>query len=53
MHVDTPRSAMNACYFYNRKTKDGVRFVSYHFAEDSDVTDDFRDVAVVVESLSG
>jgi hypothetical protein len=48
----SPRTAMNACYFYNRRTKDGVRFVSYHFAEDSDVTDRFADTASAVDSLS-
>ena len=26
-----PRDAANACYFYNRKQADGVRYVSYHF----------------------
>jgi hypothetical protein len=50
--MPSPRTAMNACYFYNRKTKDGVRFVSYHFAEDSDVTDRFDDTAREVESMT-
>lgn len=50
--MPSPRTAMNACYFYNRKTKEGVRFVSYHFAEDSDVTDRFDDTAREVESLT-
>jgi hypothetical protein len=50
--MPSPRTAMNACYFYNRKTKEGVRFISYHFAEDSDVTDVFDDTAAAVDSLS-
>lgn len=48
----SPKTALNACYFYNRKTKEGVRFVSYHYAEDSDVTDRFDDTARAVSALS-
>ena len=29
----SPASAKNACYFFNRVEKDGLRFVSYHFAD--------------------
>jgi hypothetical protein len=50
--MPSPRTALNACYFYNRKTKEGVRFVSYHYAEDSDVTDCFDDTARAVSALS-
>ncbi|MEI9941984.1 MAG: hypothetical protein WDO69_32625 [Pseudomonadota bacterium] len=48
----SPKTALNACYFYNRRTKEGVRFVSYHYAEDSDVTDRFDDTARAVSALS-
>lgn len=34
----SPQSAQNACYFYNRVDRDGVRFVSYHFDIESEVT---------------
>lgn len=51
--MPSPKTASNACYFYNRKTKDGVRFVSYHFAEDSDVTQSFDDTAQVVARFAG
>lgn len=27
----SPQEAENACYFYNRKQPDGLRYVSYHF----------------------
>ena len=50
--MPSPKTALNACYFYNRRTKDGVRFVSYHYAEDSDVTQSFEDTARAVASLS-
>jgi len=29
----SPSSAKNACYFYNRADKDGLRFISYHFVD--------------------
>lgn len=29
----SPSSAKNACYFYSRAEKDGLRFVSYHFVD--------------------
>ncbi|MFO0713614.1 MAG: hypothetical protein U0353_27425 [Sandaracinus sp.] len=48
----SPKTASNACYFYNRKTGDGVRFVSYHYPEDSDLTDRFDDTARAVAALS-
>jgi hypothetical protein len=48
----SPKTANNACYFYNRKTKDGVRFVSYHFADDADVTGQFDDTAREIDLLT-
>ncbi len=29
----SPESAINACYFFNRMDKEGLRFVSYHFLD--------------------
>jgi hypothetical protein len=29
----SPQSANNACYFYSRADRDGLRFVSYHFID--------------------
>jgi hypothetical protein len=29
----SPSSAKNACYFFNRLEKDGLRYVSYHFID--------------------
>lgn len=34
-----PSSEENACYFYNRMEKNGVRWVSYHFDKESDVVE--------------
>ncbi|PTJ47149.1 hypothetical protein [Mammaliicoccus sciuri] len=33
-----PETKMDACYFYNRIDKDGVKMISYYFDEDSEVT---------------
>ena len=29
----SPSSANNACYFFSRKEKDGLRYVSYHLID--------------------
>ncbi len=36
--MSSPQTAKNAFYFYNRMEKDSVRWVSYHFEEDADIT---------------
>lgn len=33
-----PETKMDACYFYNRIDKDGVKMVSYYFDQESEVT---------------
>lgn len=50
--MPSPKTALNACYFYNRTEKEGVRFVSYHFAEDAECVGRFDDTAREVASLS-
>jgi len=35
---NAPKDAANACYFYNRKQPNGVRYVSYHFEKEADRT---------------
>jgi hypothetical protein len=40
MRAGTP--AATACYFYSRLGKDGARFVSYHQARESEVTEQDR-----------
>jgi len=49
----TPEEEKNACYFYNRVQGDGVRFVSYHFAEEPDMVGDFPDTLDAIRFLEG
>ena len=35
--MKSPKTKQNACYFYNRLNKEGVRWVSYHFESEADV----------------
>jgi hypothetical protein len=35
--LPSPRTEENACYFYNRVQKDGVRWVSYHFEQEAEL----------------
>lgn len=48
----SPLSAKNACYFYSRADKDGLRFVSYHFVDQPErkVSTD-SNMSVVLRSL--
>jgi len=47
-----PKSAKNACYFFNRLERDGARFVSYHFADKPELTGDFDDATEAIKSLT-
>jgi hypothetical protein len=49
--MPSPRTEETACYFYSRREKKGVRFLSYHFKGDSNVVEDFDDVAQALERL--
>lgn len=44
----SPESAQNAAYFYNRRQTGGLRFISYHFEQASEVIREFPDA---VEAL--
>jgi len=35
--MESPKTEQNACYFYNRLNKDGVRWVSYHFESEAEI----------------
>jgi hypothetical protein len=35
--MESPRTEQNACYFYNRIEKEGVRWISYHFDSESEI----------------
>ena len=50
--MPSPKTEENACYFYNRQQKDGIRFLSYHFESDSDVVQEFADAAEALRKLT-
>ncbi|MBM3840853.1 MAG: hypothetical protein FJ398_23435 [Verrucomicrobia bacterium] len=50
--MPSPRFAENACYFYNRQERDGIRFVSYHFDKEADVTGAFADTLQAITKLN-
>ena len=49
----SPASAKNACYFFNRLDKDGVRFVSYHFSDQPELTGQFEEASEAIKLLAG
>ena len=49
----SPQSAKNACYFFNRLEKDGVRFVSYHFIEQPEIKDESEEASETIRFLTG
>lgn len=48
----SPPSAKNACYFFNRLEKGGIRFVSYHFVDQPERTEKFEDTASAILELT-
>jgi hypothetical protein len=51
--MPSPKTAQNACYFYNRQQKDKkLRFVSYHFEQEAEVIDDFADTREAIRMIS-
>lgn len=50
--MPSPEAAQNACYFYNRRCDDGLRFVSYHFETEADIVQEFADTADTLRFLS-
>ena len=48
-----PKSAKNACYFFNRLERDGAtRFVSYHFIDKPEMTGQFNDATDAIKLLT-
>lgn len=47
----SPAYESNACYFYNRIEREGIRFVSYHFEAEAEIVDAFGDTAGVLKLL--
>ena len=51
----SPKTEQNACYFFEKQQKDGLRFVSYHFEKEAEITEQFADAvgALNIISISG
>lgn len=49
----SPQSAKNACYFFSRLERGGARFVSYHFTDKPELTDQFTDATEAINLLTG
>lgn len=49
----SPQSARNACYFFNRLEREGARFISYHFTDKPELTDQFINTTEIINSLTG
>ncbi len=50
--MPSPSSSENACYFYNRIERSGVRWVSYHFEQDPEIVAPDPDLIEVTRELS-
>jgi len=48
----SPQSAKNACYFFSRLEREGARFVSYHFTDNPEMTDQFSETTEAIRFLS-
>jgi hypothetical protein len=48
----SPQSAKNACYFFNRVEKDGLRYVSYHFTDQPELKGQFEDAPDAMKLLT-
>jgi len=48
----SPASAKNACYFFNRVDEDGVRFVSYHYADQPERKGQFAETSEAIRLLT-
>ena len=49
--LPSPKTEETACYFYNRRDAQGVRFLSYYFEGDAEVIGEFDDVASALGKL--
>lgn len=51
--MPSPRTEANACYFFNRlEGSDQCRYVSYHFAQDAELTSEFEDTRDALKALA-
>jgi len=49
--MESPKSAQNACYFYNRKDKDGFKYISYHFEGEPEITGSFLETEEAIHLI--
>ncbi len=50
--LPSPKTDVDACYFYNRMEGDKIRFISYHFEPEPEIHEDaFHDTAKVIHDL--
>ena len=49
--MPSPSTEQNACYFFSRREKNGLRFVSYHFETEAEVIEQFLDTAMTLDSI--
>ncbi len=47
----SPQSAKNACYFFNRLERDGVRFISYHYTDRPELKGSFDETFKTIQFL--
>lgn len=48
----SPKTAKNACYFFNRTEREGARFVSYHFTGQPELSGQFQEAIDAIRFLS-
>lgn len=48
----SPGTAKNACYFFNRTEPKGARFVSYHFKDQPELSDQFQETTEAIKRLT-
>lgn len=47
----SPEKNVSACFIYNRKENDGVRMISYHFDQESEILSKEERVSSVIENI--
>jgi N-6 DNA methylase len=51
--MPAPKTELNACYFYSRLKGGKVRFVSYHFEQEAELADEFKDTLAAIKLITG
>jgi hypothetical protein len=50
--MPSPRTEANACYFYSGQANGLLRFISYHFEQESEVETSDNDALELIEKLT-